>query len=99
MSRQPTFVYVIGQGDGMFMKVGITSNPKARLAELQTGNPYPLDMMHTRRMPSRDAARTVEARVHDILSDFHMSGEWFGCHYDDAIAAVDRAAGPVLVHG
>jgi hypothetical protein len=96
-----TFVYVIGQsgaGD-CFMKVGVADSPYSRLSQLQIGNPYPLDLMFSQRLPSRNAALAVEADAHSILADCHMSGEWFVCHYEDAIAAVREASAPRLVHG
>lgn len=85
------FVYIIGQ-EGEFVKIGIAANPTQRAAQLQTGNPYPLDVVYVRRASSRMAAKTIEARTHQILSEAHMAGEWFGVTYSLAIEAVDYAA-------
>src|SRR2546423_562010 len=37
-----SFVYVV-RGDHNMIKIGVTTNPAARLASLRTGSPFPID--------------------------------------------------------
>lgn len=56
------FIYVIRCED--FIKVGIADNPKARLIQMQTGNPFKLELLNVMRTsdPLRD-----ERAIHDAL--------------------------------
>lgn len=72
------YVYVIGRESGADVcKIGITSNPKKRLASLQSGSPHKLSVAHLFAFADRDIARQVEAETHDIMGSGRMSGEWF----------------------
>lgn len=72
-----TFVYIVT--DGTFTKVGITNNPRKRLALLQNGNPRALRMIYAHEAPTDDAARRIEREVHSILKadGKRVRGEWF----------------------
>ena len=54
-------------------KVGISTRPKDRRNDLQTGSAFPLEMIFSADVPSRD----VEIRAHDLLVRWHSHGEWF----------------------
>jgi T5orf172 domain len=88
------FIYVI-KGDNM-VKVGVSTNPRARCLALQTGSAYPLEIVFA--APVRNAY-AVESLAHDLLGStrIRISGEWFGCSSETAIAAIRRAADTVGV--
>lgn len=75
------FVYILAvKKDGKPVspvKVGISSDPARRLANIQTACPFPLFMLATFFCPSREAARTIEAAFHTSQSRNNTSGEWF----------------------
>jgi len=67
-------VYLVRSGDGLY-KVGFTkSDPKKRLATLQTGCPHRLEIHSVLAGSTED-----EIAIHKMLDDcgFHVRGEWF----------------------
>ncbi len=101
MSRRPTpthrYVYVIGPPVGL-QKVGIATDPKQRLATLQTACPFDLFLHLAVAVPFQDA-HAIERRVHRLLARSCVRNEWFETTAEEAIAAVQtassRAAKPV----
>ncbi len=86
------YVYVIGPAAGL-QKVGIATDPRARLAALQTAVPFNLVLHAAVRVPFAQA-HTVERRAHKLLADVCARNEWFHCTPEEAIAAVQEAARP-----
>ena len=68
----PVLCYVIQAGDDGPVKVGHACNVAARLASLRVANPAPLHVRYT----FTDGIR-VEAVLHDLLSAYALTGEWF----------------------
>ena len=83
------FVYVV-TGDHGRVKIGITKNPEARLASLQTGSHVRLSMPFT--TWAGDRALAVEQAAHSLLWQRWVSGEWFNATREEAIAAIYAAA-------
>ncbi len=71
-----------------YSKVGISSNPKNRLSQVQTGHPHKLSFKKVYWLKAREHAVLLEATIHQELTDrgFHTQGEWFNC--DAEVAAV-----------
>ncbi|GAA2330206.1 hypothetical protein Scani_34250 [Streptomyces caniferus] len=65
-------VYVVGSVADRRVKIGTSANPHGRLAELQSGNPNPLQILAT-----VDGGHLLEGLLHDLLARFRSSGEWF----------------------
>jgi len=61
-------------------KIGYSSNPSARLSQLQTGNPFPLELTA---VISGDLS--LERELHAEFKNCKMQGEWF--EYNDFIKA------------
>lgn len=78
------YVYMIrsGYGNNKPLKIGMADNPKKRIKELQTGNPYPLNLVLTIRCNSRKHARLVESTLHGQLSGVNVLGEWYKVRHD-----------------
>ena len=68
---------------GVFLKVGIASDIKRRIRELQTGCPYPLRPIREYRLA--DAER-VERILLRRLERFNIGGEWL---LGDALTEVE----------
>jgi hypothetical protein len=69
----PGVVYVIQSGDRDLFKIGFTSDtPRARLEELQTGNP---DTLHL--CAWGHGTRHDEQALHLWFEDDRVRGEWF----------------------
>lgn len=80
--EKPHFIYVIAHesaGGGITgpVKIGITSNPDARLATLKTASPKPLDIAFVFVAPNKEYARDIEAAFHKIRAKDRLHGEWF----------------------
>jgi hypothetical protein len=54
------------------IKIGFSKNPRARLAELQTGNPQKLEII-----VDVAGGRELEDGIHRELGAFRLWGEWF----------------------
>lgn len=91
------FVYVVDSGHGR-VKVGMSADPRARLATLQTGSAYPLRLAYAAALPAHLMA-PVEAGAHAALDNHRAGGEWFNVPPDMAVAALHAAgyrAGAIL---
>jgi hypothetical protein len=86
---QGSFLYVIDDRRG-HVKIGVTTDPRGRLAALQTANPRPLVFATIWATPGDGYA--VEAAAHTVLERFRMAGEWFSVTPTVAVAAVGAAA-------
>lgn len=84
------FIYVIGREQGP-VKVGITSSPGARLAAIQTGCHFKIDILHLRECRDREQALEHEEIFHSVYREQRLNGEWFDLAADFAIEGVDTA--------
>ena len=89
---QPThrYVYVIGPAQGL-QKVGIATDPRSRLAALQTASPLDLVLHASIAVPFSDAL-AVERQAHRLLVRSCVRNEWFDTTPAEAVSAVERAA-------
>lgn len=85
-----SFVYVI-RGDHHRCKIGISSNPNARLAQLRTASAFPLSFAFVG-VTDRTDGSAIEREAHTLLDRYRVAGEWFDCPVELAIAAVNGAA-------
>lgn len=83
------YVYVVTSSNG-HVKIGISTDPEARLRTLQTGTSDQLQLTFT--APGYGNALTVEQEAHRILAAHRVSGEWFNVTPDLAVAAIFGAA-------
>lgn len=87
---QGSFVYVV-QGAPGFVKIGVTADPRARLANLQTGSPYHLEFVAIAATRG-DSGYDIEAAAHLALELHRASGEWFRISPRAAVEELARAA-------
>jgi hypothetical protein len=67
------YLYLIRCREEAF-KIGIASDVRSRIASLQTGNPYKLELAACYSFPS---AEVVERALHMKFDGVRMVGEWF----------------------
>jgi hypothetical protein len=72
MSLHQMKIYLIQSGGTGPVKIGLTTNPAKRVAQLQTGNPMPLKLV-----AQIAGDRSVEGHLHRAFGRFHLTGEWF----------------------
>ena len=83
-SENVVYVYVVENEVTGSVKVGVSSSPKKRLSTLQTGTEHKLNLVHV-----SDATAVVsEKKVHELLNESCIRGEWFNVSTDAAISAV-----------
>lgn len=83
-----TFVYVAVTetpgGVKPHVKVGITANPRSRLASLQTGSPHGISFAQLLAFTDRNSAARLEKEFHKTNADVQLSGEWFDMYFTEA---------------
>jgi len=84
-----SFVYVI-RGDHNLSKIGVSTNPDARMAQLRTASPFPLEFAYISAIEGD--GYDVEQEAHRILGSRRVNGEWFDVPPEMAISAVTGAA-------
>jgi hypothetical protein len=84
-----SFIYVI-KGDHNLSKIGVSANPNARLAQLRTASPFPIDFSYIAVTPGNGF--DIEAAAHAALSRHRCNGEWFDVPPEMAVAAISGAA-------
>lgn len=63
-------LYLIGCGK--YVKIGVSARPWERLAEFQTGNPEPLEMLAI-----GPGDHAFESELHRLFGEYRGVGEWF----------------------
>jgi uncharacterized protein YceH (UPF0502 family) len=81
-------VYIVSSAG--YYKIGIAENVASRIGGIQTGTPHKVELRATRVFATRAAARACEQHAHKLLADFRLSGEWFACDLETAIAAIEN---------
>ena len=73
-----SYVYIIGPArKADAYKVGFSSRPKTRLAELNRKQAEPLIIHYMERVPQGLPAILIERQVHQALLPHRTEGEWF----------------------
>lgn len=55
-------------------KIGVAADVRSRIASLQTGNPYKLELVECFQFPN---AELVEKALHQRFAEYRTLGEWF----------------------
>lgn len=85
-------IYVVQEGDGGPIKVGIAANAFWRLFDLQTGNWRKLNLRAVYVGDSKNEVFLLEQRIHAALGQHAIGGEWFDCRPEDAIELLEQEA-------
>src|SRR5213593_3218516 len=84
-----SFVYVV-RGDHNMSKIGVTTNPRARLAQLKTGSAFPIGFAYLAATPGNGI--DIEKEAHRMIGEHKCHGEWFDVSPEIATLAVVGAA-------
>lgn len=82
-------VYVLHAGDRY--KIGMTSNLRKRIGQLQTGTPHPIEIVTI--IPAARPAE-LEAELHARYAAKRVHGEWFALDGDDVAALLRQGVQP-----
>lgn len=64
-------------GSASFVKIGISNNPRFRMASILTGNPLDCLWVYAARFSTRKEACKIEREIHRRLGESRQRGEWF----------------------
>jgi hypothetical protein len=84
-----SFLYIV-RGDHNLVKVGVTTNPNARMAQLRTASAFPIDFSYIAVTPG--TGFDIEQGAHEMLKSHRCNGEWFDVQPEMAVAALAGAA-------
>ena len=89
-----SFVYILGISDPRVaqpspIKVGFAKNVEARVASLQTGCPFRIEILARWPYHAMAAAQAKEMQFHKQFADRRLNGEWFDMASADAEKALD----------
>lgn len=73
------FVYAIGR-DEEFVKFGVATDPKKRLAGIMTGCPVDVEILSAMHCGARATAFELERLIHAAMNKHYLRGEWFKWH-------------------
>jgi hypothetical protein len=92
---QDHFVYVIAtKRDGTLcapIKVGISGNPKKRIAAIRTSCPNKIEFAFTFCLPGREMALDLEGVFHRTFASSGLNGEWFDVSPYEAVFVLASA--------
>lgn len=90
------FVYLIRQEyfaiEQFFFKIGLSSNPGARLQQFRTGNPHLLHLWATMSFNNTAEAEQKEGELHELCQAWQEHSEWFQGHALKELLRVGRFA-------
>ena len=89
--RAPDSIYFIQAADAI--KIGMSSAPNERLANMQVGSHVQLRMLGW-----MDGGRMVEKLIHKIFMAHHIHGEWFRMHEEIARFIDEKCVRPEESH-
>jgi T5orf172 domain len=89
-SLEGSFVYVV-RGDHNLCKIGVSTNPNARMAHLRTASSVPLSFAFIGGTDGTDGF-AIEREAYGSLERCRVGDEWFDCLPETAIAAINGAA-------
>lgn len=96
------FIYVMARraDDGWCapVKVGISTNPEARLATINTSSPFRVEIYRQCRIASRWGAESIERTFHAINEKERLNGEWFQMEPDAAVLCLLHGLCHVFIH-
>lgn len=70
-----TCIYIMRCNE--FWKIGISKHPEQRLEQIDKVNPYPVDLVDTFPVATRQEAMSIEASLHQRFAALSVKGEWF----------------------
>jgi hypothetical protein len=86
--RVESYIYAIKAVGTNRYKIGTTTDLKGRLATVQTGCPYPAQIVAT-----WEGDRRLETAIHRELAEYRQVGEWFEVELEGIQEAVGKVLG------
>jgi Rha family phage regulatory protein len=81
------YVYIIGNEDNSYIKIGVSADVEKRLKQLQTGSWTNLFLIYKSMVCSN--AFDIEKNIHNKISSEKVRGEWFEIEVSEAIKLIE----------
>lgn len=83
-------LYVIQEGNGGPVKIGIAANASCRRVELQAGNPRAIHLRAIFVSADKNRVRTIERELHAHFAFARIVNEWFDVTPEAAITLIEE---------
>ena len=80
LRKKQGYIYYVSCKD--YIKIGYTNNPKLRLSEMQTGNPYKLKIIKLLKNKTQQQEKILHKKLKSKYPKLHKHREWY---YKDII--------------
>lgn len=95
-----TYVYIVQQDCNGPIKIGKAVNIENRVKQMQSGNPYLIELVHYFTCLNDRDAFALESELHSLLDDFRMNAgggtEWFK---KQSLGRLRKYANAIYYHG
>lgn len=88
-------VYLAGNLDLRWVKIGYTKNLPSRLVNIQTNVPFPLQHIASWGVASRQDAVELEYQAHKRVADKRIRGEWFNLTIEEVVELAEYLSGRI----
>lgn len=85
--RPDGFVYILKMKGFNIYKIGVSSNPKRRIIDIDSANPFGVDLMFQEFFKN---VYEMEECIHDSFSKNLLRKEWFKIHPDDIAIMINQ---------
>ena len=68
-------IYIVRAVGTPRVKIGRTKNVRRRIASLQTGCPYPIELLNE--IKTKGCGSVIEGHIHRAFDRYRVLGEWF----------------------
>jgi len=87
-----SLIYAVGPSPDGPIKIGMTTNPLARISALNTDSPVEIFCYHYFWFAGTPLALRVEKACHKYLADKNLRGEWFNVTHAEAEETILKMA-------
>lgn len=84
-----SWIYVVGTNTKPF-KIGLSTRPKSRLKDIQTGHPNKLKIHYLHEI-NKSEVSLIEKMIHKNINHKRTHGEWFDIELTEAIQEIKYA--------
>ena len=84
-----SWIYVVGTNTKPY-KIGLSTRPKSRLKDIQTGHPEKLSIHYLHEI-NKDEVTLIEKMIHKNINYKRTHGEWFNVELEEAIQEIKYA--------
>jgi hypothetical protein len=89
----PHWVYVVGNMDFGWVKIGFTSDMPRRMSGLRSGVPFNIERLASWKVPNLSEALKLEKMAHLRVFGKRIRGEWYGLSIEEIVNLAEYITG------